>query len=80
MTNALRATAGVQDASVSGGFPLFNGGGATLYTRADGNVPPVAERLGAPSNDITPGWLRTLGIPLLAGRDFNERTLSTTQM
>jgi putative ABC transport system permease protein len=76
MTSALRATPGVQDASISGGFPLFNGGGATLYTRADGNVPPVAERKGAPSNDITPGWLRTLGIPLLAGRDFNERDIA----
>jgi len=72
MTNALRATPGLQEASVSGGFPLFNGGGATLYTRAEGNVPPIAERKGAPSNDITPGWLRTLGIPLLAGRDFNH--------
>lgn len=75
ITSALRATPGVQDASVSGGFPLFNGGGATLYARAEGNVPPVAERKGAPSNDITPGWLRTLGIPLLAGRDFNEQDI-----
>src|SRR3954470_10208529 len=73
LTKALRATAGVQEASVSGGFPLFNGGGATLYTRAEGNVPPVPERKGAPSNDITPGYLRTLGIPLIAGRDFNEQ-------
>ncbi len=73
LTNALRAMPGLQDASVSGGFPLFNGGGATLYTRPEGNVPPVAERKGAPSNDVTPGWFRTLGIPLLAGRDFNEQ-------
>ncbi|HMG04735.1 MAG TPA: ABC transporter permease [Chthoniobacterales bacterium] len=75
MTNALRATPGLQEAAISGGFPLLNGGGATLYTRADGNVPPVAERKGAPSNDIAPGWLRTLGIPLLAGRDFNEQDM-----
>jgi predicted permease len=75
MTSALRAMPGLQEASISGGFPLFNGGGATLYTRADGNVPPVAERKGAPSNDITPGWLRTLGIPVLAGRDFNEQDM-----
>jgi predicted permease len=73
LIKALRATAGVQDASVSGGFPLFGGGGATLYTRPEGNVPPVAERKGAPSNDITPGYIRTLGIPLIAGRDFNEQ-------
>ena len=75
MTSALRTTPGVQEASISGGFPLFGGAGATLYTRADGNVPPVAERKGAPSNDVTPGWLRTLGIPLLAGRDFNEQDI-----
>ena len=76
MTAALRATPGVQDAAVSAGFPLFNGGGATLYARAEGNIPPVAERKAAPSNDITPGWLRTLGIPLLAGRDFNEQDIA----
>src|SRR3954470_18734565 len=73
MTKALRATPGLEEASVSGGFPLFGGAGATLYTRAEGNVPPVPERKGAPSNDITPGYLRTLGIPLIAGRDFNEQ-------
>ncbi len=76
MTNALRATPGLQEASVSGGFPLFGGAGATLYARADGNVPPVAERQGAPSNDITPGWIKTLGVPLIAGRDFNEQDMA----
>jgi putative ABC transport system permease protein len=58
---------------LSSGFPLAGGAGATLYARADGNVPPVAERKGAPSNDVTPGWFRSLGIPLIAGRDFNEQ-------
>jgi putative ABC transport system permease protein len=76
MTNALRATPGLQEASVSGSFPLFGGAGATLYARADGNVPPVAERQGAPSNDIAPGWIKTLGIPLIAGRDFNEQDMA----
>src|SRR3954471_1084598 len=76
MTKALRTTAGLQEASVSGGFPLFGGAGATLYTRADGNVAPVPERKGAPSNDITPGYLKTLGVPLLAGRDFTEQDVA----
>ena len=76
MAAALRAVPGLQEASISGGFPLFNGGGATLYTRPEGNVPPVAERKGAPSNDVTPGWFRTLGIPLLAGRDFTEQDVA----
>ena len=76
LTNALRATPGVQDVTMSSSIPLGGGAGATLYTRAEGNVPPVAERKGAPSNDISPGWLRTFGIPLLAGRDFNERDIA----
>jgi putative ABC transport system permease protein len=71
--STLRAVPGVQDVLLSTGFPLAGGGGATLYTRADGNVPPVPERHGAPSNDVAPGWFRALGIPLLAGRDFNEQ-------
>ncbi|MBA3881578.1 MAG: ABC transporter permease [Chthoniobacterales bacterium] len=74
--NALRALPGVENASISGGFPLAGGAGATLYTRPDGDVPPVPQRPGAPSNDITPGWIRTWGIPLLAGRDFDERDIA----
>ena len=73
LTNALRATPGVLDATVSAAIPLNGGFGATLYARNIGNVPPVAERKGAPSNDIMPGWIHTLGIPLLAGRDFTEQ-------
>jgi len=76
LTNALRATPGLQDATISTTLPLTGGAGATLYARPEGNVPPVAERKGAPSNDIMPGWLRTLGIPLLAGRDFNEQDVA----
>jgi predicted permease len=76
LTKTLRAMPGLQEATISTGIPLTGGAGATLYARADSNVPPVAERKGAPSNDISPGWLRTLGIPLLAGRDFTERDVA----
>src|SRR5437667_12092139 len=58
---------------LSSTFPLFGGPSVTLYTRPEGNVPPVAERKGAPSNDVIPGWFRAAGIPLIAGRDFNEQ-------
>ena len=70
---ALRATPGFEDLMLSTGFPLFGSPGATLYTRPEGNVPPAAERKGAPSNEIMPGWFRAAGIPLIAGRDFNEQ-------
>jgi predicted permease len=73
LQTALRATPGFEDVMLSDGFPLFGRPGATLYTRPEGNVPPVTERKGAPSNDIMPGWFRAAGISLIAGRDFNEQ-------
>ena len=73
LQTTLRATPGFEDLMLSSSFPLFGNPGATLYTRPEGNVPPVAERKGAPSNDIMPGWFRAAGIPLIAGRDFNEQ-------
>ena len=76
LTNALRATPGLQDSTIGTSLPLTGGAGATLYTRPEGTVPPVAERKGAPSNDIMPGWLRVLGIPIIAGRDFNEQDMA----
>jgi putative ABC transport system permease protein len=73
LETALRGTPGFEDLMLSSGFPLFGRPGATLYTRPEGNVPPVAERKGAPSNEIMPGWFRAAGIPLIAGRDFAEQ-------
>ena len=74
--NALRAVPGFEAVTISASAPLTGGIGATLYTRPEGNVPPVPERKGAPSNDIMPGYLRTWGIPLLAGRDFDEHDIA----
>jgi predicted permease len=73
LQTALRATPGFEEVMLSSTFPLFGRPGATLYTRPDGNVPPVAERKGAPSNDVMPGWFRAAGVPLIAGRDFNDQ-------
>ncbi|MEP6956826.1 MAG: FtsX-like permease family protein, partial [Chthoniobacterales bacterium] len=64
-----------EQVSVSGDVPLA-GGNRTLHTRPEGNVLPVNERAAAPSHDIAPGYLKTWGIPLLAGRAFNEQDLS----
>ena len=72
---SLRATPGFESVAMSTGVPL-TGFGATLYARGDRELPPVPQREGAPSNAITPGWLRTWGIALLAGRDFNEHDIA----
>ncbi|MFN2542605.1 MAG: ABC transporter permease [Chthoniobacterales bacterium] len=75
---ALRDVPGLESATVSGDIPL-NGGNRTLYARGDRDVPPIEQRANAPSHDTAPAFLRTWGIPLLAGRDFNEHDTAESQ-
>src|SRR5438093_1026590 len=76
--DALRDVPGIVSATVSGDIPLA-GGNRTLYARGDRDVPPVEKRASAPSHDIAPGYLKTWGIPLLAGREFNEHDTADGQ-
>jgi predicted permease len=79
VTHALRSVPGFENISVSGDFPLIGGNSQTLYTRPEGNVLPVPQRAAAPSHDTEPGYFRTWGIPILAGRDFDEHDLADHQ-
>jgi predicted permease len=79
VANALRMIPGLDSVSVSGDFPLAGGNGQTLYTRPEGNVLPVPERAAAPSHDLAPGYFKTWGIPILAGRDFDEHDVADHQ-
>jgi len=79
MLDALRDVPGLESTTVSGDIPLA-GGNRTLYARADRDVPPVEKRANGPSHDIAPGYFRTWGVPLLAGREFNEHDLADGQM
>ena len=72
---ALRDTPGIEGATVSGDIPL-NGGNRTLYARADREVPPTERRATSPSHDIAPGYLKSWGIPLIAGRAFDEHDVA----
>jgi len=74
----LRNVRGLESATISGDIPL-NGGNRTLYARADRDVPPMEKRAGAPSHDIAPDYFKTWGIPLLAGREFNEHDTADAQ-
>src|SRR5258708_21380279 len=76
--NALRDVPGLESATISGDIPLA-GGNRTLYARADRDVPPIEKRANGPSHDIAPGYFRTWGVPLLAGRDFNEHDTADAQ-
>jgi predicted permease len=70
LLNALHDVPGLESSTISGDIPL-NGGNRTLYARGDRDVPPIEQRPSGPSHDIAPGYFKTWGVPLLAGRDFN---------
>jgi predicted permease len=76
--NALRDVPGLESATISGDIPLA-GGNRTLYARADRDVLPVEKRPSGPSHDIAPAYFKTWGIPLLAGREFNEHDTADRQ-
>jgi predicted permease len=76
--SALRDIPSLESATISGDIPL-NGGNRTLYARGDRDVPPIEQRANAPSHDVAPGFFRTWGIPLLAGREFNEHDTAEGQ-
>jgi len=75
---ALRGIPGFESVSLSSGIPL-GGAGGTLYGRADRELLPVDKRATAPSSDIMPGYLKTFGIPLISGRDFDEHDIADRQ-
>ena len=70
---ALRAVPGLESATISADIPLLAGaGGNALYARPDGEILPIDKRAAAASHDIAPDYFKTWGIPILAGRDFDE--------
>src|SRR6059036_902675 len=75
---ALRSVPGLKSATISGDIPLV-GFSRYLYARGDRDVPPVEKREIVPGHEVTPGYFKTWGVPLLAGRDFNEHDTADGQ-
>jgi putative ABC transport system permease protein len=65
----VRALPGVVEAGFSSNLPLSGSGGMLSFT-PEGAVPGVSEQPHTNYRLITPGFLKALGIPLLAGRSF----------
>ncbi len=64
------AIPGVRDQAAVSFLPLAGPGIGTSYYRADRPVPAAGEAASTQVRPVTPNWFRTMGIPLLAGRDF----------
>ncbi|MES1240375.1 MAG: ABC transporter permease [Acidobacteriota bacterium] len=66
----LAALPGVESASVATYLPLDLGGSSSTNVEIDGYVPQPKEEVVVEYNVVGPDYFRTLGIPLVAGRDF----------
>ncbi len=65
------ALPGVRSAAGTVFLPLAGMGSATSFWMADKPEPAAADRPVADIRPVTPGYFRTMGIPMLAGRDFS---------
>ncbi|HVN05663.1 MAG TPA: ABC transporter permease [Bryobacteraceae bacterium] len=73
LRDRIRALPGIADVSFADTVPLEIGSGPRAYVEPEGYVPGKGEQMGVPSATITPRFFDTLRIPVLEGRDFNER-------
>jgi putative ABC transport system permease protein len=67
----MKSLPGVTSAGVSNHLPLSGEGGNNLLLPEGANV-PLMERPLADIRQVNPGYFRTMGIPLLSGRIFEE--------
>ncbi len=70
LVDAASRVPGVERAAASDSTPL-SGGGAMIGVTIAG-APADTER-GVIANFVTPGWFGTYGIPIVEGRDFDDR-------
>ncbi|HKG47345.1 MAG TPA: ABC transporter permease [Pyrinomonadaceae bacterium] len=68
----VRSLPGVETASATATLPLSGGGWGRSITVEGFPVLPVGQAPSIQHTVVTPGYFRTMGIPLLAGRDFND--------
>jgi predicted permease len=72
LLDELQTAAGIESVSAADALPLSGNYSQTPYARPDTNPPPVIRRPLGLTRSISPGYFRTLRVPVLAGREFNQ--------
>ena len=75
----VRDLPGVESAAAAGRLPLLGVNQASAYQVEGQNIPPK-DWVSADVRIITPQYFRTIGIPLMAGRDYNDNDTSTSPL
>jgi putative ABC transport system permease protein len=74
------ALPGVQSAAIAGNLPLtYNGDSMNVAVEGIPDPPPD-QQLDVIYRAVGPGYFSTMGIPLLRGRDFNDRDTADTTL
>jgi predicted permease len=76
----LRGLPGVEQASIALSVPLDIHGMPTRSFRIEGRARASTASDQALTNTVTPGYFRTMGIPMLTGHDFTDLTDQTAPM
>jgi predicted permease len=76
LMNRLTAVPGVASVSAAR-VPLIAGSNSSTSIVVEGHEPAEGERTSVSYNEISPGYFRTTGMPLLAGRDFTDADTAT---
>jgi putative ABC transport system permease protein len=69
----MRALPGIESVALARAVPFSGNGGSSTY-EAEGRAPAAPGRESrTQTNIVSPDYFRTMGIPILQGRDFEER-------
>jgi putative ABC transport system permease protein len=69
----LKTMPGVTSAALTDSVPLSGGQALAPIAVQGTSIPPLSERPNANRHLVSPKYFQTLGIPIRAGRDFDER-------
>ena len=72
LVDRLQAVPGVKSAAFSRNLPFGYGWNSSASIGVDGFVPPSGEQPVIEYNEVSPGYLTTMGIPLVSGREFTR--------